>query len=102
MNLSGIVSVSFEMSRNHDLKLPGFKVRPGKSAWVQKHFANIRGESVSVPHPEMMEFVPPEKEPFQTEKREQMISLGNPLGHPHVIGIFCLKQKLAKTMRKRC
>ena len=59
MDLTGVVAVSLEVSCNNSLEPARFEIWPGKSARVQKHFANIRGESVPVPDPEMVELVPP-------------------------------------------
>src|SRR2546428_11631311 len=88
VDLGGVVPVSLEVSLNHSLEPARFEIRPGKSAWVQKHFTNVPGEGVPVPDPEMVELVPPEEQALEAEAGEQMIDPGYPLGHTGVVGVF--------------
>ena len=94
VDLGGVIAAAPEMSRHDGFKTAPFEIRPRKSARIQKHFPNISGESVPIPDPEMVELLPSEEQAFETERREEMIDPGHPLGHPGVVGVFRLDKKL--------
>jgi len=49
----------------------------------------------------MVKLVPAEEEPFETERREQMIDPSHPLGHAVVVGILRFERELEDAPRSR-
>src|SRR5437867_12327828 len=96
VDLGGVIAAAPEMSRHDGFKTAPFEIRPRKSARIQKHFPNISGESVAILDPEMVELLPSEEQAFETERREEMIDAGHPLGHPGVVGVVRLDETVAE------
>ena len=90
VDLGGVVPVSLEVAPCHGLEPLPFEVRSGKGSRVEQHLANVCGEGVPVPDPEMAELVPPEKQSLEAKGGKHMINPGEPLGHHVVVGIFRL------------
>ncbi len=90
MDFGGVVPVSFDVTSHHRFEGIPLEVRPGKSSWVEQHFANVLGKEIPVPDPEMGKFVSAEKQSLQVERREDMVDAGCPLGHTVVVYVFRL------------
>src|SRR5688572_15021883 len=86
------------MTLHHGLDTFALYIGSRKAARVQQHFTNVVGEGVPVPDPEMEHFMPPEEHSFETQRRENMVHAGEPLGHSHVVGVLRFEQKLEQAV----
>ena len=98
MDLKGVISVPFEVPLNNRLYPLGLKIGPGKAAWIEEHFSNIAGKDIPVPDAKVMELVPAQEQPFETQGCEQVINSSNPLGHARVVSVFRLERELKKVL----
>src|SRR5688572_1990935 len=99
VDLSRVVPVSLEVPVYDPFERVAIDIRPGESAGIQQHLADVAGQRVAVPQPEMVELVPPEKEAFDVQARKRAVDPGQPLRHAVVVGIVRLEFELAQTSR---
>src|SRR5215831_12700342 len=76
------------MATDHSFDTLSFEIRPGKRQRIQQDFTNVVRKGITIPHPEMRELMPPEKQALETERREQMIYASDPLRHTVIVGVF--------------
>src|SRR5213593_9244 len=89
------------MAPYHGFERIPLEVRPGKRPRVEQHLLNIPGEGIPVPDAEMVKLVPAKKEPFDVERREQMIDPSHPLGHTVVVRILRFEREFVEAPRSR-
>src|SRR5208283_2745040 len=99
VDLRGVVAVAFKVATHHRFQRLGIKISPGEGSRVQKHFLHVFGKRIAVPDAEMVVLVPAEEKALEMERRQKMIDLGGPLGHPVVVGVFSFKRESVVTAK---
>src|SRR5208283_3603702 len=99
MNLVSVIPASFEVAPHYSFYAASLEVRPREAPRVKQHFPNVLREPVPVPDSEMVVLVPAEEQALEMKRRQKMIDLGCPLGHPVVVGILGLKRKRVITTK---
>ena len=90
----GVVLVSFEMTMHQGFKPVTAQVGPGKAPGIQQHLPNVVGKGIAVPDPKMVELVPPEEQPFEVKRGDEMVGAGHPLRHAIVVCVLCFGREL--------
>src|SRR5690242_5713037 len=99
MQLACVIAVSSEVAVYHSFQLLPVNVRPRKAARIQQHFPDVIREAVTVPYPEMRELVPAQEQPFEVQRREDMVDFCQPLRHARVVGVFGPEGEVVKATR---
>lgn len=94
VDLGSVVAISLKMSPYHCLKPFSVDIRSAETARIEQHLPNVLSETIPVPDPEVEDLVPPEEEPFEVQRRQNMVRTSDPLGHAHVACVLGLEQKL--------
>src|ERR1035441_2391199 len=100
VNLVGMVFVAAQMAIHNPFDSCPAYVRPRQRTIVKKDLAHVITEVVSIPNAEMEWLVASEPDTLQMQRREHVINARHPLGHPHVIGILRLEEKLEVQARQ--
>ena len=61
MDFRSVIPIALNMSFHNGSDRGGDEVWPGKSPPIEEHFANVVGQSIPVPDPEMTKLVSAEK-----------------------------------------
>src|ERR1700722_16973087 len=101
MNFIGMVFIAAQVTIHHPLDGCPVKIRPCQRTIIEKDLAHVIAQLVSIPDTEMEWLVPSKPDPLQVKRCKRVIDTPHPLGHAHVISVFCFKEKLEVQVRQR-
>ena len=82
VNRRSMILAASQVAIDDGLNAVPLKVGPRKRPGIEQHLADVFGKSVPVPDPEMNEFVAPEKEALEMQRRQTMVNLASHCGMP--------------------